>query len=66
MTAAILAIIGALLPIAAAILKWWLDTRPQRLDAARRKENAEISDMVDRGDSAAVSDWLHRQQAEHN
>ena len=47
-------IVGSLLSMAVLALRWWLSAKPERNARARRRENAEIQDMVDRGDDAGI------------
>lgn len=56
MTATILAIVIGLLPIIGALVKWWLDTRPERKLEARRKLNEKIANAIRDGDDAYLSD----------
>ena len=60
MTTAILSIIAAALPLAVALLKWWLDGRAGRARQKAEEDTHAMGDALADGDTAAVSDLLRR------
>lgn len=57
-------VLSGALALAGLLLKWYLETRPQRARQKRKDRNAEIHRAVLDGDQRAVGDWLARMRAE--
>ena len=60
MTTAILTIVAAALPLAVAIIKWWLDGREGRARQKAMEDTDEMGMDVADGDTASISDRLRR------